>query len=501
MKLFKNNRWLLVLMIISQVMLTGLLIQWLRSQWADEKELLQGELDRQFRESVDQVIDSMLVKHIIVPVLDDSSGAGDHLIRFRKNIAGGSQTEGRHVTAIVKDTGSSDKAFITVAVPGPGPGPANKSNGDQLYLNLYDSAEKNILLRSVKLIINTTGDSTGKSRPFRHIINQVPDTVLLKELFENRVANSGTKLTIHWNSDTSAASPGSEKQIMIFRGNFFERPFNAEIMNFGKIIFKGVLPQMLFAFVLLIVTAAAFFFTWRSLKRMEVMNNLRNDFVNNISHELKTPVSTVTIALEALQTYDRLKDPVKAEEYLSIALKEIRRLALLISQVLDVSLFGEQKDFLNPEPADLDEIIAETLVTIRGRLEQCGAEVIFENSGGPSIINLDRLHVQGVILNLLDNSLKYAQVHPVIRITTAKTAGFIVVSIKDNGPGIPQEYIGRIFERFFRIPAGNRHNVKGYGLGLSYAELVMKQHSGSISVRNNSEGGCEFILSFPKSLK
>src|SRR5690606_4272748 len=111
----------------------------------------------------------------------------------------------------------------------------------------------------------------------------------------------------------------------------------------------------------------------------------------------------------------------------------------------------------------------------------------------------DKLHMQGVLINLLDNSLKYADKQPEINISLSKTAGDIKITIADNGPGIPKEYLDKVFDKFFRVPTGDRHNVKGFGLGLSYSQQIMQQHGGSINVYNKPEGGCVFILILPKT--
>ena len=113
--------------------------------------------------------------------------------------------------------------------------------------------------------------------------------------------------------------------------------------------------------------------------------------------------------------------------------------------------------------------------------------------------DIDKLHIEGVLINLLDNSLKYGNEKPEIAISLKETGKELILTVSDNGPGIPEEYINKVFEKFFRVPRGNQHNVKGYGLGLSYAALVMQQHKGIIEVTNRAEGGCMFTLHFPKT--
>ena len=130
------------------------------------------------------------------------------------------------------------------------------------------------------------------------------------------------------------------------------------------------------------------------------------------------------------------------------------------------------------------------------RLTQHNATTSFEYSGNSFLIAVDKLHIQGVLVNLIDNSLKYGTAPVHIAINLAEAGGKVQLSLKDNGLGIPEEYREKVFEKFFRVPAGNRHNTKGYGLGLNYAKQIMRLHNGSINVANITEGGCKFTLNF-----
>lgn len=493
MKKTKNNTWLLILMIISQIMLSILLIQWLKTQWTDEKETLQKEVSRLFTESVNQVMDSLLVKHLIIPVMNDTSSGKDHLVRFNKQKPEDSANGNRHITAVFNSENINKEAVISIAMPG-SPDTAQKEN---ISFNFYDSAEKKFLLRSVKLIINQTGEEGGEWRQLSHLGSMLPDSALLKEVFENKLKKDIDGIQVRWISDSERKTAKSGAKIFL-GSNFFEIPFNAEISHYHSILLQRISAQIIFGLVLLLLTGAAFFFTFRSLKKMELLNTLRNDFISNISHELKTPVSTVTIALEALKTYDRMKDPAKSDEYLSIAFNEMKRLDQLISQVLNTSILENQSQYLKPEKSDLIRLIREVLSSMQVRFIQNKASIEFNPGVETFFLNIDKLHIQGVIINLLDNSLKYNDSPSKIRIEIKLTDKTVLLKVSDNGPGIPDEYVSKVFDKFFRVPKGNRHDVKGYGLGLSFAELVMRQHSGSISVRNLAEGGCEFTLTFPK---
>jgi signal transduction histidine kinase len=490
----KKHIWLLILVIISQLMLTGLLVKWLRGQWLAEKESLQKDINQEFRESVDQVLDSILVKNLIMPVLKDSTGKSRNLIRFSNKVPLMKERVNENVTAYINETGGRKDAMVTISIPDS----VKSGKKGNVFFGIVDSTKKDMLLRSVKLIIRHTGDSVGDGSIFPRIGKTEPDTALLKKVFEKRIGKPDPGFVIRWISDTIEDKSVTKGRIMYFKSNLFERPFNAEVLHYQKIILKRISSEILFALVLLTVTGAAFAFAYRSLKNMETLNTLRNDFISNISHELKTPVSTVTVALEALKNFDRIKDPAKSNEYLEIASNELKRLDQLISQVLNTSVLEDQNQYLRLEEIDLVKLTLEVLNSMQVRFSQRKAKVDFKTFSEEYLLNLDKLHIQGVLINLLDNSLKYGSDNPEISVTIGQKLSSVSLTIRDNGPGIPDEYLSRVFDKFFRVPKGYTHDVKGYGLGLSFAYQVMRHHSGSIRVKNINGGGCEFILTFPK---
>ncbi len=483
-------------MIISQIMLTGLVFQWLRSQWQSEKESFQKDINLKFVETVDQVMDSMLVKHLITPVLRDSDINEDHFLKFAQKAPPQGKMDEHRITAYINDSTGPKQTMVTISMPDSGGQSITKND---VTFSTYDSNEKKMLLRSVKLIIrNTGGDSTGNWHQFNHLISTVPDTVMLKKLFRNKLGKTASKFNIVWISDSLNLKSDIKSPVMFFKSNLFEKPMHVEIMHYQGDILKNITAQILFAFSLLLITASAFFFTYRSLKKQETLNILRNDFVSNISHELKTPVATVSVALDALKNFDKINDRSKSDEYLNIAFNEMKRLDQLISQVLNTSMLEEQAEFLKMENIDFVALIRDVLNSMTLRFEQMKANVEFNTGLQSCFLYLDKLHIHGVLINLLDNSLKYSAGKPTIEITLEQHSSMVTVTIRDNGVGIPKEYLSRVFDKFFRVPKGDIHNIKGYGLGLSFAKLVMDKHSGTVSVRNRNTGGCEFRLTFPR---
>ena len=179
-----------------------------------------------------------------------------------------------------------------------------------------------------------------------------------------------------------------------------------------------------------------------------------------------------------------------------MAAAEMDRLELLATRVLNTSLLESGRIYLQQETYDLKMLIEEVLQSMQPRFQKNEAKISLHVTGDNFLIPVDKLHMQGVLVNLLDNSLKYGDKPIHIDIQLTENNGAIRMALTDNGPGIPEEFREKVFEKFFRVPTGNRHNIKGHGLGLSYAAQVMRQHNGSIRVNNVAAGGCMFTLSF-----
>jgi two-component system phosphate regulon sensor histidine kinase PhoR len=262
--------------------------------------------------------------------------------------------------------------------------------------------------------------------------------------------------------------------------------------TFPFLLRKLTLP-ILFSLFLVGISLAAFVLLYRNLVRQQRLANLKNDFISNITHELKTPIATMGVAIEALKNFNAINDTRKTSEYLDISQNELQRLSLL-------SMFGRKEMELKFEPVNLMEIAGEVVNSMRLQIEKAGGTVSLE-AEGDTLVEGDRLHLVSVIFNLLDNALKYSREKPVINIRFSDSAEDVVLSMIDNGIGIPPEYRNRVFEKFFRVPTGNTHNAKGYGLGLSYARDVIRKHGGTIRVESEQGKGSSFILTIPKRQK
>ena len=263
-------------------------------------------------------------------------------------------------------------------------------------------------------------------------------------------------------------------------------------------LLKKIIPQGLFSFFLLTIISLAFGTIYRNLRQQRRLTELKNDFISNVTHELKTPIATVSVAIEALQSFGAAQNPELTKEYLEISKNELSRLTLLIDKVLKMSAFEQQGLSLNRETVHLPDLIKQVLSSLKLQFEKYQAEISVDTSGQNLVVSADKIHLTNVVYNLLDNALKYSENTPEIRIEIQDSGQEIRFSVKDKGIGILPEYQDKVFEKFFRVPTGNTHDVKGYGLGLSYVASVVKQHGGRIEVQSEWEKGSTFTVILPK---
>lgn len=262
-------------------------------------------------------------------------------------------------------------------------------------------------------------------------------------------------------------------------------------------LLKKISLQLLFSVALVAFTFLAFLFIYRNLVAQRKLTEIKNDFISNITHELKTPLATVSVAVEALRSFGGIQNPERTKEYLDISASELQRLSLLVDKVLKLSLFENRELELKKEIFDLKQLTEEVLNTMKLQFETHKAKVKLDIEGNHFTVHADRLHITSVIFNLLDNALKYSRNKPEIHILLLKQNDTVLLQVRDNGIGISDDYKTKIFDKFFRVPTGDHHNIKGYGLGLSYVAHVVHQHGGTISVDSQPQKGSTFNVKFP----
>lgn len=275
--------------------------------------------------------------------------------------------------------------------------------------------------------------------------------------------------------------------------------YQMDLQNTTAYILKKLSSQLLVSVLLVALTIFSFSLLLRNLVQQRKLTQLKNDFISNITHELKTPIATVSVAVEAMRNFNALDDPNRTREYLDISANELQRLSLLVDKVLKLSMFEKQQIELREEQVDLKPLVEEVVASMRLQFEKYKAQVSVHAHGKNFTIKADRLHVTSVVYNLLDNALKYSKSNPAIQVDLNELPNDVEIGVTDNGIGISPEYQKKIFDKFFRVPTGDTHNVKGYGLGLSYVAYVVQRHNGNINMESQPGIGSRFTIKLQKN--
>ncbi len=472
------------LMALSLLLLAVFLVFWVKQQLTEERAKLSAELENAFRYAVEQQQDSLIYRVVIRPLQQMPQDSVVSVFEKAKRLE-----RRRHPIKRRR------KDLQTKARKG-----------------LQDSS--NIQFRFFEFSDQTPDQNRIRDRFFGNIFiafrnqdssivgTQIADSISipkLKQCFQDSLSKAKIDLKFQvekspWDSLTYTGPGWATRS---FRADIPSMHFyRAAFPTFNMLVFKRLLPALLFSLFLLGLTALSFWMIFHSLKQQRRLASLKNDFISNMSHELKTPITTVGVALEALENAEPLEQEATRSEYLQISRSELDRLSLLVDKVLNLSMFEEKQPEIKRESLALDELIEGILQSLRLQFRQLELKIEKQFQGDDFSLIGDSIHLTNVIYNLLDNAMKYGGSDQTIKIILQREASRIRLSIQDEGPGIPDFYRERIFDRFFRVPAENLHNIKGHGLGLSYVATVVKQHGGTIENHNLPQKGTAFTLYF-----
>ncbi|MBR6757557.1 MAG: HAMP domain-containing histidine kinase [Bacteroidaceae bacterium] len=359
-----------------------------------------------------------------------------------------------------------------------------------------------------RVIINILGEAA--SRP---ILERV-DTLRLKEYVKVALENNGLNLPF-------------ELAVIDNKGKvvYHSQDYNPAIANnllFSQIIFSNdppgrrntlrvyfptkndylfdsvrfIIPSFIFTFIMLVT----FTFTLIIVFRQKKLTDMKNDFINNMTHEFKTPISTISLAAQMLNDSAMTKSPQMMQHISGVINDETRRLRLQVEKVLQMSMFDRQKAQLKLHEVDVNDLIAGVMSTFKIKVEKFGGSIDADLAAEDMVIAADDMHFTNVIFNLLDNAVKYRRedVPLSLFISTRIIADDKVeISIRDNGIGIKKDDLKKIFDKFYRVSTGNRHDVKGFGLGLAYVHKIIKDHNGDIRAESELNEGSTFIITLP----
>ncbi len=258
-----------------------------------------------------------------------------------------------------------------------------------------------------------------------------------------------------------------------------------------------MLPSLIFIAILMITFA----FTLFLITRQRKITEMKNDFVNNMTHEFKTPISTISLAAQMLNDQSLDKSPQLLKHYSGVINDETKRLRFQVEKVLQMSMFERQSNTMKLKEMDIDELIYGVVNTFKLKVENIGGTIDASFETEDPFAMADEMHFTNVIFNLMDNAVKYKRTDvPLhLEVRTWNEPGKLMISIADNGIGIKKDDLKKIFDKFYRVHTGNRHDVKGFGLGLAYVKQVITNHKGTIKAESELGSGTKFIISLPQN--
>ncbi len=264
----------------------------------------------------------------------------------------------------------------------------------------------------------------------------------------------------------------------------------------GKYYFKSLGTVLFLSFVLLFVVIATFLYAILVISRQQKLSQLKNDFINNMTHELRTPIATINLTLDFLKNPKVLEHPQMLQDKLGLISEENKRINAHVENVLRMSQFGNDHLTMHKERLELHGIIQEVVNDLKTGMSTHG-ELNTNLKASQSAILGNLSSIKEVLVHLLDNSTKYCKKRPEIKIFTENVKNYIILTVEDKGIGMSKKIRKRIFDHFFRAQTGNIHNVKGCGLGLSYVKKVVEDHQGEIFVKSTKGKGTSFIIKLP----
>ena len=301
------------------------------------------------------------------------------------------------------------------------------------------------------------------------------------------------------NAEVSSDSLGWAYKVNLSPSNRFVDPeyLIVRFPNQNTDVFKEMWPLLIVSIIVIIILIFSFYYIMANNLKQKKLSMIKNDFISNMTHEFKTPISTISLASEMLGDKSISQTPEKQQRYIKMIRDENKRLSVLVESILQTSILDKGEFILKLSEVDVHDIINTAIHNTQLLIDQRNGNIQTHLNATKFKLLADKVHLTNIIFNLIDNAIKYSKDVPEIIISTQNTAEGIMIRLKDNGLGISKENQRKIFDKFYRVPTGNVHNVKGFGLGLSYVLAVVLKHNGTISVVSELGKGSTFNVHLP----
>lgn len=382
----------------------------------------------------------------------------------------------------------------------------------QQELNLLNADTANLLDdNSITIFKAAAKEMADKNVPLSERIpsRDKLDTLIKKELFNKgitiaydfwvKLANKDSVLYQNVSKNEKEILPKNVYQFTLFNKDIIRDPGMLYVYfpDKNNLIMENMFVSMASSVGLLLVLIFIFAYTLFAIIRQKKLSEMKNDFINNMTHEFKTPVATIMIASEALKDPEVAEDKKRINRLAGIIYDENVRLGNHIERVLSVARLDKREIQLDYNPVKVNDLILAVVDSMDLQLKKRDAEIKLDLAAKNDVVLGDELHLSNVIYNLIDNANKYSKAAPKISISTKSNGKNLFIEISDEGIGITKDEIKRIFDQFYRVPTGNLHDVKGFGLGLNYVQDIVHQMGGNIKVNSERDKGTTFLVSLP----
>ena len=388
----------------------------------------------------------------------------------------------------------------------------SNSPQQRVIISRYENLlrERNALIENNEKVRKLVKENTDNAI-YDEWIESVSDGYI-DSIFKNSLASLGIDIPLQWQifrqDKKQAIHENSEEDLLKIKSGVYCYPMSAEQPYYLFVYFPNrdrfIISQiwmLVFASIVLIASQIMIFsYTAYSLGRQKKIADLRNDFINHVTHELKTPVSTISLICDAYSDSDIKQSKESIDEYFSIIKYENKRLESLISQIFDISKIEKGEYPILITKFSLKKVIKEVIQNMLLQVENKNGKIIIEfNNVKDDMIESDKTHISRIFSNLIDNANKYSKRKPLIKISMYEVAKGIMVDIADNGIGISKKDQEHIFKTLYRVSTNNIHDIKGFGLGLSYVKSMLKHLGGKISLDSEIGKGSCFHVFLPKN--
>lgn len=285
----------------------------------------------------------------------------------------------------------------------------------------------------------------------------------------------------------------------LFPNDIFREPvyLNVHFPKKSAFILSKMTLMLVLAIILISLLIFSFYYIIQTIFRQKKLSEMKNDFINNMTHEFKTPISTISLACQTLTDDDVPKNTQLYESYIHVIEEENNRLGSMAEKILQTAIIDKGSMELNPDVINMHDVVNNAIEKIRMQVEQKDGEIFTNLEATNPVVKADKFHMTNLVFNLLDNANKYSFQKPAITVRTKNKANGLQLEITDNGIGISKANQKKIFEKLYRVPTGNIHEVKGFGLGLSYVKAILDKHNGEINIQSEINKGSTFSIFIP----